>query len=517
MLVLAGCATAPQTTSTLLPATGGSKPTSANTTNNNVPSGPALGADQAIPGNSTGNKTGGTSQSSSMDMTAPGAKVEVVNGAKTVDGKAVALKPGEMIISAKTGGRYVSADGLLVADIPPGALSKDTVVSIKRRDTSGDKINVAVVPGIAFDVDLGGASMKNDSAIKVTTKVDDRYIDEMKKRDAAFTPEKYSLSQDSKGVWNMTMPIKGATTKAVTKPAVMPTGLMLAEFGAMPLPGAVATRSLMGMSTTADCQTWKETLGVDVPSTIGDWYQLEGSGTFSCMTLDGTSWFMNVFYDLTQGRTVCDGGSTSTGSSPVPSPVPPTTADVPTHTTWDSDDPALKDKDAEGAKVRFDFAWSPQNGPTDVVADAAGLAKSFTLEGLSVTATANTDVGPAAGAPVQGMATAGMAPLELKCPKFSPLIQVDITSDVEMSEKVTIKYTLDGTEATKELTVSPGSKTHKDEFYVIVPDDADHEFKITGVVAGEEAALGAPEPAAAQVHRNGKYPQPIKIIFTGAH
>ena len=66
------------------------------------------------------------------------------------------------------------------------------------------------------------------------------------------------------------------------------------------------------------------------------------------------------------------------------------------------------------------------------------------MEGLKVTATAYTDAGPAHGEAGSGTAAAQMATIELKCPKFSPEIQLHLTSDSTLPAAITMKYTLDG-------------------------------------------------------------------------
>jgi hypothetical protein len=223
---------------------------------------------------------------------------------------------------------------------------------------------------------------------------------------------------------------------------------------------------------------------------------------------------MNIYHDLTQQRPTCNSSGTP---DPSASSQPLATADVPTHTTWDSDDPALAGKDADGADVRFDFPWSPSNGPTDVKADAAGLAKSFTVEGLKVTATAYTDVGPANGKGVAATAAAGMAPIELKCPKFSPKFQLKLTCDSPLPASVTVKFTLDGQEQSKTFSIPADSKEYTTEFYVIVPDDKDHEIKLAGVDAGGDLGVTPPGPEAVQAHRNGVYPWNIKLQNIIAH
>src|SRR4051794_10846454 len=59
-----------------------------------------------------------------------------------------------MHISAKDGGRYQSADGLLSATFPPGSLSEDTDVKLVRVDTKDLKNSDVFLNGIRYQWDL---------------------------------------------------------------------------------------------------------------------------------------------------------------------------------------------------------------------------------------------------------------------------------------------------------------------------------------------------------------------------
>jgi hypothetical protein len=459
----------------------------------------------------TVNHSGGTSVNTSVDITAPGSNAP--NGAA---GTGVVVGT-PLAMTALAGGRYVSADGLLSADIPPGALTQDAVVHISRIDTSSDKVTIGFVPGVRFAVDLGGARLAADKSIVVSTKVDSRFVKEMQSRDAAFTPDKYNLKQDASGNWLMQMAVKGPTTQPVVRPAFANVSLHLIENGVLPLPNlvqAAASRTLMGISSAADCKTWSDTTQVAVPTDRANWYANESAGKYSCGAFDGQGWYMNIYHDVMSSQATCGASGTP---DPQASIAPLATADIPTHTTWDSDDPALKGKDAVGANVRFDLAWSPQNGPSDVVADAAGLAKSYTLAGLPVGLTANTAVGPAKGATTQVTASAAMPVVELTCPKFSPHISFHVESASPLPAKLTVKFTLDGVAQTQALTPVAGSKTVNLQVYLIVPDDKDHEIKVTGVDAGGDFGLTPPGPDTQQVHRNGTYTLNMRLQNIIAH
>ncbi|HEY9724530.1 MAG TPA: hypothetical protein V6D47_21190 [Oscillatoriaceae cyanobacterium] len=142
-----------------------------------------------------------------------------------------------MAISAAQGGQYVSSDGMISAKIPPGALSGDANVTITRGDTSMYPVDGALVPGVMFHVDLGGATLKPGQSIVVNCAVDSRFIDGVKAHDPNFTPQKYNLTQQN-GVWYMAM---GVTQNGpVASPNDTSTnGWALQEEGALPLPGYV--------------------------------------------------------------------------------------------------------------------------------------------------------------------------------------------------------------------------------------------------------------------------------------
>jgi hypothetical protein len=513
LLVLAGCSVAPpgltvkpvaKDAQAQAPQTPGDAATSLST--------PATANSQTT---GTVNRTGGTSVNTSIDITAPG------NTQATTATGVIIGTPN--VISAAAGGHYLSADGLLSADVPPGALTKDAVIHISAVDTSAEKLTVGYVPGIRFNVDLGGARLTADQSIVVSTKVDSRFVNAMKARDAAFTPEKYNLRLDATGNWLMQMTVNGPTTKPVVRPAPANLSLRLIETGVLPLPGdvkAAASRSLMevatpgGISSSADCQAWGDAIHQPVPANRSAWYSNEAAGQYSCNVYDGNGWYINIFHDVMASNPTC--GNTAS-PDPKASVAPLATANIPTHTTWDSDDPAVLGKDAQGANVRFDLPWSPQNGPTDVVADAQGLAKSYTLAGLPVGLTANTEVGPAKGTTSQVTAADGMATVELKCPKFSPRVSFHVECASILPATLTLKYTLDGTEKTQVLMPAAGSKVADLQFYLIVPDDKDHEIKVTGADAGGDFGMTLPGPDAQKVHRNGIYTLSLRLQNIIAH
>lgn len=545
LLVLAGCAPAPNTTGSV---TNVSKNPATGAAQGSAVAGGSLGSDEAVANG--GSKTGANMVNANGVITAPGGQATTANGTTSSSNGAMAG-----LYSAKLGGHYVSPDGSLTADIPPGALSKDAVVTISPVSTADLKVTPQFVPGIKFNVDLGGAMLTKDNAIVVSTKVDPRFVTEMQKRDPNFTPDKYNLKQVN-GDWVMQMAVNGPTSKPVTNPGVANLNSHLIEDGVLPLPGATTTiaakmqRILFdvggsdaaspapsanpspasssdpspaasssgpsGISSSQDCSTWTGTIQQPVPSSIGNWYQNEQAGQFSCATYDGNGWYMNIYHDLTGKRPTCNGNGSDPGT-PGGSPAPIQTVDVPTHTVWDSDDPSLKGKDAQGADIRFDFPWSPSNGPADVSADATGLAKSFTVAGVPLTATACTAVGPAKGQGVKATAAAGMANIELVCPLFSPHVTFHVSADTALPATVTVTFSLDGKSDTKDVTIPAGAKSGDLTFYEIVPDNNDHKFDIVSVSAGPDLGLQQPAPPEQSVHRNGEYAFDIKLANIAAH
>jgi hypothetical protein len=122
-----------------------------------------------------------------------------------------------MHISAKDGGVYKSDDGLLTAIFPPGALSQDADVKLVRVDTSNLKNSDVFLNGIRYQWDLGDAHVMPGTKITVTSKADDRLVPALKNMYTDFTMERYSLSKDDKGNYNVTMSYSGAVPSQDTK------------------------------------------------------------------------------------------------------------------------------------------------------------------------------------------------------------------------------------------------------------------------------------------------------------
>jgi hypothetical protein len=114
-----------------------------------------------------------------------------------------------MHISAKDGGVYKSDDGLLTAIFPPGALSQDADVKLVRVDTSNLKNSDVFLNGIRYQWDLGDAHIMPGTKVTVTAKADDRLVPSLKNMYTDFSMERYSLSKDDKGNYNVTMAYSG--------------------------------------------------------------------------------------------------------------------------------------------------------------------------------------------------------------------------------------------------------------------------------------------------------------------
>jgi hypothetical protein len=443
------------------------------------------------------------------------------------------LNPDAMAFKAATGGQYVSPDGRVTAVIPPGALSRDARVAITALDSSNIPLT-AYVPGIHYHVDLGGATLKPDTNITVKLPVDSRFVDAQKLRDPNFTPDKYSLSQDGKGQWSMTMLLRGPQTAVPVTPTTPfdLNAMGLAEFGSMPLPGGVipvpkgpSLRQLLDVGAASpapsatptltptpvptptldpDTQAWANTIGLPVPCSRGEWYGREGRD-WNCGAMDGTGWFMNIYYRAMAG---------SCGPAGTPAP-PPTPATVKAHVSFVSDDPAVNQHDANGVNVRFSFVWTPQNGPNDVVTNASGMAQSYTLPGANAMVTPYMDLGPTTGGTASATVGANMAVIEAQLPKYSPQILIDLTAESKLTDHVDLIYKLDGVKHTVSANTHSGAATGRASFYVIVPDDSDHQFQIVDVANQVNNAL-LPLPAANSVHRTGQYQYAIRLINLAA-
>ncbi len=423
---------------------------------------------------------------------------------------------GGNFVSAASGGVVRSADGSVAVIIPPGALTADAAVTVRPIATAGRPLAAFTLPGIAFELDLGGARIAPGTALKVTAPADPRLVDEARRRDPGFDPAAQGLSQDAAGAWQLTMPVNGPALMPVAPPVLAAGGgIGFTEYGALALPpgpaaGAIATRRLLAAteqapavsrSTEADCASFEQLVGFAVPGSADEVRRREGQGAFVCDAVHKTEWFSRVMDDLWADRKPCSAGG---GQPPAAGPIAPVSVAVPAAVTYVSDDPALDGQPAAGARVRFDAPWTPLNGPSDVVADAAGRATGFTLGGLRVGLTPYLE-GPAArsGETLEAVAAPGMAPVRLAIGNYSPRIVLDVTSDVPLTGSLTVRYTLDGQPGQLVLPLPSAVTAHQASFYVRVPSDADHRFELTGVsdAGWHEGSVPGTRP----VRRNGTY------------
>ncbi|MEB3328758.1 MAG: hypothetical protein VKQ33_05960 [Candidatus Sericytochromatia bacterium] len=166
-----------------------------------------------------------------------------------------------MLIKASQGGKYVSEDGTLVAVIPPGALSQDTYVRFVRLDTSQEKNTNQFLAGMRFQMDLGEAHVVAGQKLMVSAKADDRLIPELKSMYEDYTPERYSLTQDDKGQWLVTMPVDGPRlermdiTKQPADPFLTERRGVMTE-GMAPLPAGKGGNFKKDARIEAFCNYW---------------------------------------------------------------------------------------------------------------------------------------------------------------------------------------------------------------------------------------------------------------------
>jgi hypothetical protein len=121
-----------------------------------------------------------------------------------------ALKGVTPVAVTAAAGLSATIDGLEVV-IPPNALTGDAQLRLRRADNSERPVLPTKIPGISFWVDLGGAQIGVDQAIKITGPVEAKFIDALKAKDPAFDPNNYNLKQ-VEGKWMLTMSLDGPQT-----------------------------------------------------------------------------------------------------------------------------------------------------------------------------------------------------------------------------------------------------------------------------------------------------------------
>lgn len=415
-------------------------------------------------------------------------------------------------VAAATGAIIATPDGKLTLTIPPGALSGDADVRVAPVSTAHIDVPGVYTPGVRFALDLGGAKLAPDALIKVRQVVDPRFVPELQKRDKAFDPAKYSLSQDASGAWVMEMPIHGPASvspKAPSEPVSLEQ-FMLAEFGHLPFaPGPGVGRPTFKLQATPQ-EMFEQTYGKPAPKSMEEWYSYEHSGLFDCGGIESTCWGLDLLSSL--GFPI--GGNSECGSKPPESPNA-VRADVPVEVKYTSDDSSIDGTPAAGATVTWSMLNSPVNGPSQVIADAEGKASTFAVDGSRVSAMAQIDLGPRSGAWVAGTAKAGMAPLQLRVEKNSPHVNLTFkVEDFKLGPSLDVSFTVAGETRTQTIAVAdPEAGEAKAQLIVKVANDDKHDFAVTNVV-GANLGFKQATPASLKIQRNGEYQVLVELVST---
>lgn len=191
--------------------------------------------------------------------------------------------------------------------------------------------------------------------------------------------------------------------------------------------------------------------------------------------------------------------------------------DVPTRTTWISDDPALQGKPAAGVNVRFTMPSNPVAGTHDTLTDALGVAMAFAPVGTPIGITPFlADPGPSTGATVNVTASEAMPSVALSVVKNSPLVRFNFEADGNLvANSAEITFTLDGALRTTTLLLSAaGENKAKGEAYVRVADDGFHAFQVSKVAVESYAANKVLPSDAVRLRRNGAYDFTISLFAT---
>lgn len=140
-------------------------------------------------------------------------------------------------VSAAQGGTFKFGEATII--IPPGALNVDGALRFKAVDTASREVTPLKVPGISYFMDMGGANLAVDQAMKVVSPVDARALAELKRRDPKFDPAKYALSQNEAGTWMLTMTVPGPQSQPTPERAKPDTPMYLTvdtpEVGVLPV------------------------------------------------------------------------------------------------------------------------------------------------------------------------------------------------------------------------------------------------------------------------------------------
>ncbi|MEB3198192.1 MAG: hypothetical protein VKP62_13410 [Candidatus Sericytochromatia bacterium] len=157
-----------------------------------------------------GSKTAGSTATAKQDGHSHGPGAEHGLSHKGELTAIQALKDVTPVAVSKVAGYTGTIDGMNIV-IPPGALTGDGQLRIRRIDNSERPVLPQKVPGMSFWMEMGGAQVATDQSIKITGPVEDKFIEELKKRDPKFDPNNYNLKQEN-GKWMLTMSIDGPQT-----------------------------------------------------------------------------------------------------------------------------------------------------------------------------------------------------------------------------------------------------------------------------------------------------------------
>jgi hypothetical protein len=445
-----------------------------------------------------------------VEMTVPTHSSGVEPGPSSLDAPPAPHAPGATFFAAGSGGHYVSADGKLSADIPPGVLSSDAWINIVPVDTSAQAANFERTPGVAFRVDLGGAYLNPDTQIIVRTEVDPRLVEAARAADANFDPNAFGLVATPSGHFQMQMPVSGPVSRAVrpTFNDVTGDGRALAEFGFLPvhansnvhtyhtLAAADPAASRAAVSNTADCSNWREIIKADVPKSLQDlWdHEIDNPGNkpglpqlYVCELIHNFDWAYRITGDLDTGAKPC----TATPKAGVTATIGQLKiVEAPAQVTWNSDDKAFDGKPVPGAIVRYDGPWTP-NTKADIVADAAGKATNFLLAGVTFQASAFLLSDPTPGKAVQALTKEGMAPVAVQITRMNPKVHLTVDStDVAPEGKLSVNFTLDGKADTKTFDWPAGKKSANFDWAVSVTDlPAIHPLLLTNMTIGKASLV----------------------------
>ncbi|MDB5097884.1 MAG: hypothetical protein JWM80_2305 [Cyanobacteria bacterium RYN_339] len=413
-------------------------------------------------------------------------------------------------ISAASGGHYVSPDGTLEADIPPGALDRDAEVSFERLSTASLPSSAGYIPGLRVRMDLGGARLSPGAQITFKSKLEPGTLARLQAAVPAGVLDALGV-----GPAGMRAVLRGPAIGPLDTSTDDGAAWRVVEFGGLPLPGFVsapaAQRRLLG--------TIRE-IPAMAPTTEQEVEDLERQGILAC------DWAqLCVDHAIRTGTTIdavkC--GVTFTGgpvqvqvdAKPHPEPIKPGGANTPpadgrpvfvrVRAVWDADDPALNNQPATPVTVRFRTLRVPGVAGDEFQTDAKGevQARVVPLAG-KITAIGYTALGPACGRETELKPGAdGVA--EIKVPRKDPRVMLALHSLGQTPQgKARVHYTIDGVPAVVDVPIDAHGADAALPLAVAVADDSPHQLKITAI---DFAGVASPDvlPPAMTIQRNGIY------------